>query len=139
MKLKLGLLVGMAMLAGCASTPKPEMSQYDYSNFSKGWVVVDKCGTQGDIDPVLAAYGKTRIEQEMYAYSFNLDVMNSNIREWQSTPGAVSKEDCNKAAVYFAGLRDEYDRNSRGSTFNKPTQASCYTTPYGSVTNCVSY
>lgn len=139
MKLKLGLLVGMAMLAGCASTPKPEMPDDRYASYAAAWTSTEICGAQGDMDPVLVAYGKTRLGYDMNNYSFDTNRMNLAIQVQAGSIKSVPKEQCNKLASVYAGLRDEYDRNSKSGSSNQTNQASCYTTPYGNVTNCVTY
>lgn len=131
-----GVLAG-AVLSGCASTPAPYMTEEGYNAFAVQWNTAEQCIAQGDIDPVIAAYGKKRMLQAIAGLRHDPTKLN-NLISYGNTNYPVSPiKNCRKLESMFAGLRDEYDRNSRDTAGNKNQYTSCFSGALG--TNCVSY
>lgn len=131
-----GVLAGV-VLSGCASTPAPVMSEADYTALAYAWNTTERCITNGDIDPTLAAYGKKRMQQKVAGTAHDPVYLNKRIKEGWAESANAPVENCRKLEAHFAGLRDEYDRNSRDTAGNKNQYTSCFSGALG--TNCVSY
>jgi hypothetical protein len=130
-----GLLAG-AVLSGCASTPTPVMSEREYEEFTRFWVAANQCNRQGWMDPTIAAYGQKRIRQALSGFTYDSARLDADVNKL-NREHTYSAEDCREVESVFAGLRDEYDRNSRDTAGNKNQYTSCFSGALG--TNCVSY
>lgn len=128
------MLVVLGLLAGCASTPPPQMPMPEYFQYAQMLHRAQVCEQRGAIDPSLLAYGNTRIQQDLAGYTYSPNLLQRSLVGMETSP--VSAADCNQLATRFAGWRDEYDRNSRESGgFTKHT--TCYKGALG--TNCYTF
>lgn len=130
------LLALVSLLAGCASTPPPRLPEANYTTVAKALVTTDRCVQQGDMDVALGAYGKTRIHQDLAGYWYSASLLQQTMGVAKAQPGPPQAL-CRQMAMAFAGLRDEYERNSRDSQNTGTQYTNCYSGPIG--TNCISY
>lgn len=127
-------LMSASLLAGCAATPLPELPSQDYFKYARLLQRAAVCEQRGAIDPQLLAYGYTRIRQSLAGYRYSESTLEQSQAQLKSME--VSEADCNYLATGFAGMKDEYERNSRESGgFTRYTN--CYSGPIG--TNCHTY
>ena len=85
-------------VAGCATAPKPEMTEQQYSEASRNWYALQKCNQLGYIPPDVAASGVHNFNQNLAGYSFDAGKLTAMARMLESsyspTPG-----DCNQIAL----------------------------------------
>lgn len=130
-------LVLVSLLAGCASAPPPVLPEEGYTRHAAWSVATDVCAAQGNMGPELAAYGKLRMSQNLAGYQYDHQKLAAYQESASAAMQTVPVEKCRVLAVEFAGLRDEYERNSRASQNNQSQYTNCYSGPIG--TNCINY
>ena len=102
-------------VTGCASAPKPELSEQTMTGTAANWVLLQRCGTQGDMSPELVAEGLRITQVRLSYYSYDSTQLNQRIQSVATQFPKVSKEDCNKMAVTVAGMSQQMSRNNRES------------------------
>ena len=110
---KAWVMVAGLLLVGCAATPKPEMTEQMLQGSAANWVVIQKCGTQGDMSPELTAEGIRIFNVKLSGYAYNQSSLNQHIQDLATKYPQVSKEDCNKMAVSIAGVSQQWARNNK--------------------------
>lgn len=113
----ISMMVFGAVLEGCASTPrsKPEMDEQTLLGSAANWVLLQRCGAQGDMSPELTAEGIRIFQIKASQYSYSNAQMNQHIQTLSTKYPQVSREDCNKMAINVAGLSQQLARNNRES------------------------
>lgn len=101
------------VLVGCASTPKPEMSDVGYGNYAKTWLGVDYCNWKGWIASDTAATGKRFIEQQVQRYSFDNTRFNKEVKWLSDNEIKPSKEDCNRLAMSINERKQQITTNNQ--------------------------
>ena len=85
-------------IAGCATTPKPELTEQQYSEASKQWYALHKCNQQGYIPPEVAASGVRLFNQNLVGYSYDSGKLTAMARTWENSY-SLSSGECNQMAL----------------------------------------
>lgn len=92
------LITGL-VLAGCATTTKPWMSDAEYESYSTAYFTVTKCGESGKIPSSIAAQGLSRLKQNINTYSYFPERLSAYFELKNSEGTLPSKGDCNNVAI----------------------------------------
>lgn len=140
------LLPAVVLLTGCASAPLPIMSDSDYKKAAQALAGINMCGEAGYIDPATASLGIRYLTADL-GNSYHSNVMDLYVDAAKAEIAAVTKEDCNMAAMRIADRKQQIqyqnevyaqDREEiQKAIENRPRQTSCST--FGTQTLCNTY
>lgn len=115
MKARTALLItAMVSLAGCVSTPKPELDEQGYKQFAAWFVGGERCAIKGSTQPELVAFGNMYLNRQLSTYSYSperlsTEISNTNAAATSSEP---TQEACNAMALRIAELKRVQEVNS---------------------------
>lgn len=109
----------LVLLTGCATTPKPEMTNEQYSSSAFGWHIVSQCGRSGAMDLETASLGKVYIQSKLGGYQFDLSRFNQEVTKLYNTRGVPSKEDCNTMAMTIIETKRSIDTHNQNVESNQ--------------------
>jgi hypothetical protein len=142
MALVLGLLVG------CATQPKPEMTDEQYSSSAFGWHTVSQCGRSGAMDLETASLGKAYIQSKLGNYQVDLSRFNQEVTRLYNTGSRPTKEDCNtmamdildtKRSIAINNQSVEADQRVNQELINSTRIKNTYCNRIGNSTFCNTY
>ena len=136
----------LVALTGCATT-KPEMSSNDYAKYSRSWVAVHSCNTQGFIDRSTAATGLRYVQSNINQFIFNPDTLKENM-DWLVVNNKPTPEtDCRKLALTIQQRKQQIELNTTNASIqqqalqdlnnNRPKQTYC--NKIGTQVLCTTY
>lgn len=89
----------LVVLTGCATTPKPVMSDADYTNYAKAWMGVQYCNRKGWISPDVSASGQRMVVANLQQYSYDSTRVDREMFSLNLQGFAPTQEDCNTLAM----------------------------------------
>lgn len=114
MKSRAALVIAtLASLTGCASTPKPELTDAGYKQFAMWFVGHHRCAIKGYTDTGLVAFANTHLKYQLAGYTYSVDRLKDVIAQTDAadTSSEPSQEDCNAMALRIAEIKQQRDRN----------------------------
>ena len=98
----LQLLLVSLVLTGCATAPKPEMSDAQYTEVGKGWIAIQACTKRGVISPEVSATGQRYLEGTLGNAAYDKNTLNARINWLRKNTGDPTDAECNllAAAIY---------------------------------------
>lgn len=128
-KILVSLVAGL-LLAGCA-TQKPQMSEGDYSRFSKGWAAIHQCHSSGYIDTDTAALAKRYMGGTMQQYVFDSNKMDNQANWYLRNGSSPSQDDCRNLAVSVRTRQQQIaENNAQLSAQSSPAMGTKPTSTY---------
>lgn len=121
-------------VAGCATTPKQELTEAQYDSTSRIWVGMDKCLQQGEIDTTLVAQGRNIVQSNLNQVVFDSQKLNTQINTLRQDTASVSKKDCTELAIAIQQRKQQIE-DSRRTVAVAPAQPT-YTPPVIGQTHC---
>ena len=94
----LTIILVSVVLTACAATPKPTMSDEDYTKYAKVYLDIYSCNLKGWITPDTAASGKLILDMYVSRYSFDSEMFNRRVSWLDKRESKPSQEYCNKTA-----------------------------------------
>ena len=108
------VLLGVVILTGCASSPRPapELPESSYRPMAESWVKLQRCIEQGHLSPEISALGERYANGEFTDYNYNVGRMNALINAvYRDTP-RVHRGHCNSLASAIAGRKQQIDMHN---------------------------
>ena len=93
------LMVSGLVLAGCAATPKPEMTDNEYWETARTYIQLHTCNTQGWISPETAATGLRYYGYKLNRYTWNVARLDNQVADLQKGGYVVSQPECKQLAL----------------------------------------
>ena len=144
--LKMGLVILFITLSGCATT-KPEMLSNDYAKYSRSWVAVHSCNTQGFIDSGTAATGLRYVQSNINHFTFNPDTLKENMDWVAGNSNPITETECRKLALVIQQRKQQIELNNSNASIqqqalqdlnnNRPKQTYC--NKIGTQVFCTTY
>ncbi len=136
----------LVALTGCATT-KPEMSSNDYAKYSRSWVAVHSCNTQGFIDSSTAATGLRYVQSNINQFTFNPNTLKENMDWLVANNKPTPETDCRKLALTIQQRKQQIELNNSNASIqqqalqdlnnNRPKQTYC--NKIGTQALCTTY
>jgi len=146
--MKLLTLLASIVLVGCATTPKPELSDADYTKYSTSWVGLNYCNSKGWISPELAASGKRILISTIQRYSYNAERFDREASYVDKRDSAPTTADCNTLAMHISEQKQRTDSINQANAYNQQQEqafinstksVNTYCNKIGAQTFCNSY
>ena len=112
------VVIGL-MLGGCASTPKPVLSEEMMQSTAANFAYTHNCGSQGFISPELAAEGIRILRINLTQYTYDVSRMSEYIQYVSANAEPTTKEYCNKLAMVIAERKQRIIANQQASDYNQ--------------------
>lgn len=107
-----------SVMVGCASTPKPVMSNEDYTKYAKTSVALSYCIQQGWINPSTAALGKRYLESNVHSYSVDFDRLNRETDWFNRQEERPNQGNCNELATGIHSRYQTIQTNNQAVEYN---------------------
>lgn len=107
------VLLGVVVLAGCASSTPP--SRLDYAGHldkAQSWVGLQRCIEQGNLSPEISALGVRYFEADLGSYAYNQKQLDDLVNQAYGYIPRVDASYCNKVAAAVAGQKQEIDMHN---------------------------
>ncbi len=136
----------LVVLTGCATT-KPDMSSNDYAKYSRSWVAVHSCNTQGFIDSGTAATGLRYVQSNINQFTFNPDTLKENMDWLVANNKTTSETDCRKLALTIQQRKQQIELNNSNASsqqqalqdLNNKRSKQTYCNKIGTQVLCTTY
>jgi len=112
-------ILGVAVIAGCASTsaPKPNLEDYAYDEFAYSVVGTHKCVESGQLSSAAGATGLRLDQAELAKWSVDRERLRTNFNRLDSTLKPTA-EWCRSKALQIAQQRNETPTYSQSTQNN---------------------
>lgn len=138
----------LVLLTGCATTPKPELSNEDYQKYSRIWAATHFCNNKGWVSPDVAATGVRFIRANLASYTTDAARFDREVAWYASNNTTPTQADCNQLAMAIQDRKQQIDINNYNVEANqRATQElinsnrikNTYCNKIGSQTFCNTY
>lgn len=103
-------LLGLVLLAGCASPSKPTpMPKNDYVKHAGILYGLRQCVRQGDISPELGALGLRYAQSNIDSYWHSPQAITNAVKDYEKAGIVITPANCNEVAATIAGRKQQID------------------------------
>jgi hypothetical protein len=127
-------LLTVALFAGCATQPRPQLAEEQYTALSRAWVATHKCGAAGQMDPATAALGLRYVRATLHAHTFDEARIHSEVAALGSV--APTPADCNAASMQILARKQEIDIHNSWVDSNHQAQQDAINSTRSKQTYC---
>lgn len=103
------LMVGVAVLTGCASQPAPTLQPTEYSKVAGSWVAWNRCVSEGKVSPEIGALGLRYLKGDLAAYQYNQQLLDAAVTKASKDMPAADTSFCNNAAALVVQRKQQID------------------------------
>lgn len=122
------------VLSGCA-TVKPVMTETEYTNYAKGYLIVDYCGWKGWMPSDTAALGKTYIRAATSRYIADPIKFDAEVRSIRNT-WLPNQGDCNQMSTTIKEKQHNIMVNNQAVDYNNQSNQEYINSTKLRNTNC---
>lgn len=117
----IGVMLGVGVLAGCVSTPKPMLNASEYTKVSGSWVAWNRCVAEGKVSPDIGALGLRYLRADLGNYQYDQATLDAAVQKASREMPRADSLFCNNAAALVAQRKQQVDLINAG--VNKQEQA----------------
>ena len=147
MKTLFTMLLVSGVLVGCATQPKPVMSDAQYTEIGKGWIAIQACTKRGVITPEVSATGQRYMEGVLSYNTYDRSTLNARINWLKKNTSDPTDAECNLLAAAIHKKQQQINLHNENVQMqqdqinqmnaNLPTQTYC--NKLGTQTFCSTY
>ncbi|WP_278348661.1 hypothetical protein [Stutzerimonas kunmingensis] len=108
----IGLVLGVGVLSGCMSTPKPMLASSEYTKVSGSWVAWNRCVAAGLVSPDIGALGLRYIQADLGNYQYDQATLDAAVHQASREMPQADSSFCNNAAALVAQRKQQIDINN---------------------------
>lgn len=127
------VLLTAGLLVGCASTPKPQMTEDQYEAFGRLKALIKNCHTEGLLSLELAAIGDRHTNATIDEFTY--DPQKIALKTYYNDRYMATPERCNPLAIQYEQIRQNFANSARLPSFQSPRTTSCNTVFGNTVCN----
>lgn len=142
-----GTIFAVALMAGCASPPRPPMSIAEHQQIGFAMATLTQCVASGGMDTYLASRGKGFLEAKLSSQQHNPSLVRDAYNNQMGSGREPSRTDCAGVAMGIQGAANTVNENNkmverenqeiRDAINNRPR--STYCNKFGTQVLCSTY
>ncbi|WP_312917158.1 hypothetical protein [Stutzerimonas kunmingensis] len=108
----IALMIGVGLLAGCATAPKPVLAPHEYTGVARGWVGWNRCISTGAVSPEIGALGIRYVKGELTNRAYDQRLLDQEVQKASQEMPDADLRFCNSFATQVAGHKQQIDINN---------------------------